>query len=418
MAIKKSVSMLKESALKGMRVFVRVDLNVPLDDNFKVTNDTRPVWGRDKLVSKAKVIKNQVLVAPEVRKAAVASPAGVLELDTHSSLEDDQSESSLPPVSIAHMVLPFLCSDDSELDTEIPERHVSPTTSIQRSLLLLIYPHHLLLEDILISRLYRTHPGGPCRVLTARKLVRPLLSYRLELRYVSHHLDHFTFGLSLSHSSSNHSSFGHSDSDNSLFEHTPPDTTVADSSTPLRFVYPPLARTLRCSKVYLLWRSAPLSTMYLLTTSESSAGDSSSESSAGPSRKRCRSPAATVISSIHATRALVPSRVDLLPPRKRDVKAGIDACIGMEVDVGIDVEEEVEVEDEIEYSDRGTMEVGLDVVVGIDIPDEIHIQRIEDIKTGHRELKARNMITGRERASLLDQVASLERCNARLRGTM
>nr|GFD13429.1 hypothetical protein [Tanacetum cinerariifolium] len=26
------------------------------------------------------------------------------------------------------MVSPFLCSDDSELDTEIPERHVSPTT--------------------------------------------------------------------------------------------------------------------------------------------------------------------------------------------------------------------------------------------------------------------------------------------------
>ncbi|GKA25383.1 hypothetical protein Tco_0711492 [Tanacetum coccineum] len=38
-----------------------------------------------------------------------------------------QSESSPPPVSVAPMVLPFLCSDDSESDTEIPERHVSPT---------------------------------------------------------------------------------------------------------------------------------------------------------------------------------------------------------------------------------------------------------------------------------------------------
>nr|GFC01002.1 hypothetical protein [Tanacetum cinerariifolium] len=37
---------------------------------------------------------------------------------------------SLPPlVSIAPMVLPFLCSDDSESDTEIPERHLSPTNS-------------------------------------------------------------------------------------------------------------------------------------------------------------------------------------------------------------------------------------------------------------------------------------------------
>ncbi|GKD39662.1 hypothetical protein Tco_1259869 [Tanacetum coccineum] len=62
---------------------------------------------------------------------------------------------------------------------------------------------------------------------------------------------------------------------------------------------------------------APLSTMYPLMTSESSVGDSSSESSAGPSHKRCRSPAAIVTSSIHATRALVPSRADLLPPCKR-----------------------------------------------------------------------------------------------------
>ncbi|GJX39083.1 hypothetical protein Tco_0252386 [Tanacetum coccineum] len=184
--------------------------------------------------------------------------------------------------------------------------------------------------------------------------------------------------------------------------------------------------------------------MYPPTTSESSAGDSSSESSTGLSHKRCRSPAATVTSSIHATRALVPSRADLLPPRKRfrdyispedsveedidtdvledikadattvevavdrDVKAGIDARIDMEVDVGVDVEEEVE--DEVESSDKGTMEVGVDVVVGIDIPDamlmpdavehleqveerlqdiydhviEIPLQRIEDIETGQR----------------------------------
>nr|GEX19455.1 multiprotein-bridging factor 1c [Tanacetum cinerariifolium] len=70
----------------------------------------------------------EVLVAPEVGAATVASPAGVLELDTHSSSEADPSESSLPPVSLAPMVSPFLCSDYSESDTKIPERHVSPTT--------------------------------------------------------------------------------------------------------------------------------------------------------------------------------------------------------------------------------------------------------------------------------------------------
>ncbi|GKF93462.1 hypothetical protein Tco_0280181, partial [Tanacetum coccineum] len=41
----------------------------------------------------------------------------------------DPSKSSLPPVFVAPMVSFFLCSEDSESDTEIPERHVSPTTS-------------------------------------------------------------------------------------------------------------------------------------------------------------------------------------------------------------------------------------------------------------------------------------------------
>nr|GEZ99728.1 hypothetical protein [Tanacetum cinerariifolium] len=180
--------------------------------------------------------------------------------------------------------------------------------------------------------------------------------------------------------------------------------------------------------------------------------DSSSESSTGLSRKRCRSPAAIVISFIHATRALVPLRVDLLPPRKRfrdsispedgvkedidtdvledieadatvvevavdrDFEDGIDACIGMEVDVGVHIEDEVD--DEVESSDRGTMEVRVDLVARINKPNEIPLQRIEDIEMGQRELEARSLIAGEERASLLDQVASLERSNARLQGTM
>ncbi|VFQ91691.1 unnamed protein product [Cuscuta campestris] len=41
MAVKKSVGSLKEADLKGKRIFVRVDLNVPLDDNLKITDDTR-----------------------------------------------------------------------------------------------------------------------------------------------------------------------------------------------------------------------------------------------------------------------------------------------------------------------------------------------------------------------------------------
>ncbi|TYJ01358.1 hypothetical protein E1A91_A13G148300v1, partial [Gossypium mustelinum] len=36
----KSVGDLKEADLKGKKVFARVDLNVPLDDNFNITDDT------------------------------------------------------------------------------------------------------------------------------------------------------------------------------------------------------------------------------------------------------------------------------------------------------------------------------------------------------------------------------------------
>ncbi|GJY83428.1 hypothetical protein Tco_0496804 [Tanacetum coccineum] len=66
----------------------------------------------------------EVPVAPEVG----ASPVGVLEFDTHSSSEVDPSESSPPPISVAPMVSPFLCSDDSESNTEIPDRYVLPTS--------------------------------------------------------------------------------------------------------------------------------------------------------------------------------------------------------------------------------------------------------------------------------------------------
>ncbi|GKE64004.1 hypothetical protein Tco_1518165, partial [Tanacetum coccineum] len=80
--------------------------------------------------------------------------------------------------------------------------------------------------------------------------------------------------------------------------------------------------------------------MYPLTTSESLPGDSSSESSAGPSHKRYRSPAAIVTLSIHATRALVPSRADLLPPRKR-FRDSISPENSVEEDIDTNVLEDI-----------------------------------------------------------------------------
>ncbi|GKC10101.1 reverse transcriptase domain-containing protein, partial [Tanacetum coccineum] len=281
--------------------------------------------------------------------------------------------------------------------TEIPERHVSPTTStpeistapilptpfaiaapssefplapvvappgIHRRRAILLLPK----EDIPIGRLYRTHLGGPCRALTARKSsshspldhsssrhsisglhgVARLISVGGLPHYLPCTIDgHRVVKLDSSFRSSSASHFA---CDAGLL-------CYRDFMTPW------------CSEAYLRWRSAPLSTMYLPKTSESSVGDYSSE----------------------------------------------DAGIGMEVDVGVDVEDEVE--DEVESSDRGTMEVGVDVVAGIDILDAMlmpdAVERLE-----HRELESRSLIAGGEKASLLEHVASLEKSNARLRGTM
>nr|GEV86329.1 putative reverse transcriptase domain-containing protein [Tanacetum cinerariifolium] len=317
---------------------------------------------------------------------------------------------------------------DSELDTEMPKRHVSstphdamlarwrsrvasrpssPTTStpeipttpippapsaivapstdiispvdaslgIRRRRAIFIRPE----QDIPIGRLYRTHPGAPCRALT------PFIFYITHLQIIFHR------GILLQ--IIDHSSFGQSTLGHPLSGRTLPVTTIADSSTLSRFVYPPPTRTSRGSEAYRYWRSASLSTMYPPMKSESSAGDSSSESYAKPSRKICRSHATTVPSSINASGALIPTHADLLLLRKRfkdfisledsieedidtnvladikadamaievavdmDVEDGVNASLRMEVDVGVDVKDGVEGEEESS------------LVVGIDIPD-------------------------------------------------
>nr|GEU42139.1 hypothetical protein [Tanacetum cinerariifolium] len=340
-----------------MALYLFLDIISPFAKADVSVESVRPSFPRVILIGS---ISFEVLILPEVGAAAVASPVGVLELDTHSSLEANPSESSPPHVSVAPMV------------------HITSLGS---------FYFWIIIESFIFR------------------------------------------------------SFIISSSGHSLSRHTPPDTIDADSSTPPRFVHPPLSRAPRCSEAYLRWRSALLSTMYPPTTSDSLAGDSSFESSAGPSRKRCKSSAATVTSYIHSIRALVPSHADLLPPRKRfrdsispedsveddidtdvledikadvttvevavdrDVEAGIDAGIGREVDVGIDVE------DEVESIDRGTMKVGVDMDAGIDIPDE-------DIETAQRKLEVGQLIARGERAGLSDRTRGLERENLKVQALL
>ncbi|GKB51400.1 hypothetical protein Tco_0902153, partial [Tanacetum coccineum] len=244
------------------------------------------------------------IVTPEVGTVLVVSHAGVLDLVDYSpSFDSNPSEDSLPPTPDLPLVSPFLCFEDTEANGESEPAEQRPVSSSHDTLALLsefpltpvVSPPRIRRcsttlvrpsEAIPFGRPYHTHLNGSHKLLTARKRVRPIPARRLAWRCVSHH--------SSDRHSSPDSSYSSAPSDHSLSGHTPPDTTDADSSTPQRFVHRSLARTPRHSEAFRRWRSAPLSTPYPPTTSESSLGSSSERSldssspSSRPSRKRCR----------------------------------------------------------------------------------------------------------------------------------
>ncbi|GKE21702.1 hypothetical protein Tco_1433214 [Tanacetum coccineum] len=126
------------------------------------------------------------------------------------------------------------------------------------------------------------------------------------------------------------------------------------------------------------WCAAPLSTLYPPTTSESSSGDSSSERSlhlsshsAGPSRKRCRSPVDSIPSSTLVMESLAPTRADLLPPRKR-FKDSYSFEASIEEDTKIDPRLRNDTEGyEADTSAGDTVEVGINPMTTLIIEEEI-----------------------------------------------
>ncbi|GKA18549.1 reverse transcriptase domain-containing protein, partial [Tanacetum coccineum] len=351
------------------------------------------------IISEVPIVPSDPIVAPEVGTVLVVSPFGVLDLLDYSYSSDfDPSEDSLPPVPDLSLVSPFLCSNDSEVDSESEPAEQRPVSSshdtlapssefllapvvaspgIRRRRTILIQPW----EDIPIGRLYRIHLGGPSRALTARKSVRPKSCHSLAL-----------------------------------------------------------------SEAFRQWRSAPLITTYPPTTSESSLGSSSERSLDSslpffrPSCKRCRFPTASVPSPTHVSRSIAPTPADHLPPCKRfrdsyssedsgeeymevdtaDAKAdayvgiseGVIAHtrdgVGMRVKIpASDVREDDE-EFEVEASAADTREIAVDPLAIGDssessregIPDledtiydivhymsEVRIDRITEIETTQRQLE-------------------------------
>ncbi|GJW69770.1 putative reverse transcriptase domain-containing protein, partial [Tanacetum coccineum] len=217
---------------------------------------------------------------------------------------------------------------------------------IRRRSVILILPG----EAIPFGRPYRTHLNGPRKLLTARKRVGPLPARRLAWSHVSPR-------------SSDH----HSPSSSSPLDSSPvhssgldaPNQAHSGSSTrdvSPRLGYPP-RREPRHSEEFCCWCAAPLSTLYPLNTTESSSGNSSerpmhsSSHSAGPSRKRCRSPVDYVPSSTLVMGSLAPTRTDLLPPRKR---------LNMELGIGDgdDVRDHVEIDPRDVRDDTDEYEAG------------------------------------------------------------
>ncbi|GKA28170.1 hypothetical protein Tco_0714338 [Tanacetum coccineum] len=231
------------------------------------------------------VVPADPIVTPEVGAVSAVSLSGVPDLvDYLPSSDSDPSEDSLPPVPDLPLVSPFLCSDDTEADDESEPAEEGPVSSSHDTL--------APLSEFPLAPVV-SPPGIRRRSSILVRPVRPLPARRLAWRCVSHH--------SLDRHSSSDSSSSSAPSDYSLSGHTPPDTTDADSSTPQRF-----------------------------TTSESSLGSSSdrlldsSSPSSRPSRRRCRSPTASVPLPTHVSRSIAPTPVDLLPPHV-DISEGVVA---------------------------------------------------------------------------------------------
>ncbi|GJW80838.1 hypothetical protein Tco_0144813 [Tanacetum coccineum] len=99
------------------------------------------------IILEVPIVPADPIVALEVGTFSVISPTGVLDLvDYSSSSDSDPSEDSLPPVPDLPLVSPFLCSDDSEADSESepaeqrPERHESLTPSSEFPLAPVVAP--------------------------------------------------------------------------------------------------------------------------------------------------------------------------------------------------------------------------------------------------------------------------------------
>ncbi|GJZ28303.1 hypothetical protein Tco_0572950 [Tanacetum coccineum] len=392
---------------------------------------TPPITQTDTIVIPTEIL----IIAPTIPPSpdyTPVSPDYSPTSDTDSDPSEDPSSDHIPPLPA---ILPFLSSVDDIIDSDTPDTpptHGTPfteiTSSTQRSpviplrLVMILAPR----QPIPYGRPYRYHLNGPVHMMTVRKKVGPLPVHQLAVRH------------SVDHSSSDHFSPDDSARDSSL-----------DSSSEASSDFHSDALFDSSLRHSLLDHSSP----------------DLPSTSAGPSRKRRRSPMTSVLALAPVSGALSPVHADLIPSPKRvrdsgyladvevdpretslrddvifrgsdephleqdinlEVQAEIDECIAYTdalKDRGIDARVIVEAVDRVESKTgaRGLVKVRVERVTHHLMPDDIPepaqegaVEVIEGVQReqGRRIVRVESAVT-----ALTKRITELERDNMRLRGT-
>ncbi|GJT55312.1 putative reverse transcriptase domain-containing protein [Tanacetum coccineum] len=282
------------------------------------------------------------IIAPTIPPSPDYTPASPYYSPASDSESDPSKDPSSNHIPQLPAILPFLSSADDTtnidtLDTPPSPTHGTPFTEITSSTQRLpVIPRRRVIilapgQPIPYGRPYRYHLNGLVHMMTARKRVGPLPVQQLVVRhYVDHSSsDYFSPDDSARDSSSDSSSDFHSDaSSDSSSRHSLPDHSSPDLPS----------------------------------------------TSAGPSRKRRRSPMTSVPTLPPVAGALSPVHADLIPSPKRirshESATDLEGCsedsfepyVPREVGLGDDVEDEsskrsrsrgtdIKVDDDVERSD-------------------------------------------------------------------
>ncbi|GJS19635.1 putative reverse transcriptase domain-containing protein [Tanacetum coccineum] len=346
--------------------------------------DTTPVITPPTTQTDTTVIPTETpIIAPTIPPSLDYTPVSLDYSPAYNSESDpseDPSSDHIPPLLA---ILSFLSSADDTTDSDTPETPPSPTHgtpfietiiftqrspaasgALRRRVMVLA-----LGQPIPHGRPYHYHLNGLVYMITTRKRVGPLPTHHLAVRH------------SVDYSSSDH--FSSDDSSSSLSSETSSDSSadalsdsasIRSSSDHLLPASPPSTRSSHrlCSLVQSVHHSS--------TISERPFHDSSS---ASRSRKRSRSPVASIPLSSPIPRALSYARVDLLPSPKRirspetatDLEDysedSFEPYVPREVGLGVNFEDE---SSEPSRSRGDDLEIDFDVVRSDGIEIDLEIQ--------------------------------------------